>query len=200
VVVVGIAGGSGTGKSTIARHVALRFDGEHVDADRIGHDVMSEDAGVVDALRRAFGGDAFDARGRVDRRALGRRVFSDPDALKTLNAIVHPAIMARCAVRVDVARAAGRRVAVVDAALLLEVAMPFPLDLAIALKCDRDEQRRRIFAKGGWSEAEVRARLDRQEGMEKYFYKADAVVDTGRSLNDVLKEVDALVALALDRE
>lgn len=199
-IVVGIAGGSGTGKSTVARHVAQRFRGVHVDADREAHAVLAEDAAVLDGLRREFGDAVFNADGSVSRLRLGRSVFADPGRLQRLNAIVHPAVMRRCAEAVEKARATGARVVVVDAALLLEVAMPFRLDLSLALRCDFATRLARIMSKGGWSEADVRARLERQRDMEKHFDKADAVVDTGRDLGEVFNDVDALVASALDAE
>lgn len=199
-IVIGIAGGSGTGKSTVARHVAERFRGVHIDADRVAHAVLVEDAAVVERLRKTFGDGILDADGGVSRLRLGRTVFADSDHLARLNAIVHPAVTARCAAAVDAARAAGAVVAVVDAALLFEVPMPFAFDLLIALTCNPAIRLARIMAKGDRVEADVRARLERQRDMEKHFYKADAVVDTGRDLPPVLKEVDARVASALDAE
>lgn len=197
--VVGIAGGSGTGKSTVAAHLARRYGGVHVDGDRIAHAVLSDEAGVVARIRDAFGADVFGADGRVDRRRLGRVVFVDPGALKKLNTIVHPAVVARSTEAVARARVAGAAVVIVDAALILEVPMPFGFDVTIALFCERGERMRRLLSKGGWSEDEVRARLDRQDGMEKHFYKADAVVDTGRALAEVLADVEALIDAALAR-
>jgi len=199
-IVVGIAGGSGTGKSTIARHVAERFHGVHIDADRVAHAALAEDAGVLVQLRATFGEGILNPDGSVSRLRLGRAVFADPALLARLNAIVHPAVIARCAAAVEAARAAGARVAVVDAALLFEVEMPFDFDLLIALTCDPQTRLARILAKGGWAEADVRARLARQQDMEKHFYKADAVVDTGRDLSSVLKDVGARVAAVLDAE
>ena len=191
-IIVGIAGGSGTGKSTIAAHLATKYGGVHVDGDRVGHDVLSEPA-VAARVRAAFGADVFEPNGRVDRRRLGRVVFADAARLRALNAIVHPAVVARCVEAVVRARVAAAALVVVDAALLMEVPMPFGFDLTIALTCDRGERMRRLLAKGGWNEDDVRARLDRQDGMEKHFYKADAVVDTGRDLAAVLADVDELV-------
>jgi dephospho-CoA kinase len=194
--IIGLAGGSGTGKSTIAAHL-VRGGGVHIDADRIGHDLLARDAGVITMVRAAFGGDVAGAGGAVDRRALGRRVFSDPEALRRLGAIVHPAIVRGCAAAVGAAAAAGEPLAVVDAALLLEVEMRVAWDLTIALRCPRPERVRRIMAKGGWSEEEARLRLDSQAHIEKSFYKADAVVDTGRRIEEVLAEVDRVVAARL---
>ncbi len=199
-IVVGLAGASGSGKSTVARHVAERFQGVHVDADRVAHAVLAEERDVVKRIREAFGDGVLNPDGSVNRLRLGRRVFADPADLATLNGIVHPAVMERCGVEVEGARLAGARVAVVDAALLLEVRMPFDFDLRLVLTCDFDTRLERVMKKGGWVEADVRARLERQRAMEKHFYKADAVVDTGRDLPSVLKDVDALIGAALDSE
>ena len=198
-VVIGIAGGSGTGKSTVASHLAHRYRGVHVDGDRIAHAVL-DDASVMTRVRVAFGDEVFGSDGKVDRRSLGRVVFADSERLQMLNGIVHAAVVERCADEVAHARAAGAALAVVDAALLLEVPMTFALDLTLALQCDRDERVRRLLAKGGRSEAEIRDRLDRQADMEKHFYKADAVVDTGRDLAAVLADVDALVDAVVKRK
>jgi dephospho-CoA kinase len=197
--VVGIAGGSGSGKSTIAAYLAGRYRGVHVDGDRVAHDVLSTDADAIAKIRSTFGAEVFDANGRVDRQRLGRVVFTDPDALRRLNGIVHPVVVARCAEAVARAKVDGVPLVVVDAALILEVPMPFGFDLTIALAADREERMRRLMTKGGWSRDDVSARLDRQDGMEKHFYKADTVVDTGRALPAVLAAVDALVNAALER-
>ncbi len=197
-IVVGLAGGSGTGKSTIATHLVDAYRAVHIDGDRVAHEVLEQDA-VRRALEDEFGADVFDAQGRVDRRRLGRIVFASEPRLRALNAIVHPAVVGRCAAEVARARTSGAPMAVIDAALLLEVPMTFPIDLTIALQCDRDERVRRLLAKGGRSEAEIHDRLARQDGMEKHFYKADAVVDTGRDLAAVLADVDALVDAAIQR-
>jgi dephospho-CoA kinase len=77
---VGIAGGSGTGKTTIARHLVERFGGVHIDGDRVGHAVLGE-AGVVRQLVEAFGPGVLDATGAVDRKRLGPLVFADSGRL-----------------------------------------------------------------------------------------------------------------------
>ena len=189
---IGIAGGSGTGKSTIAAHIARRYQGVHIDADQVAHRVL-EDRAVIGEIRREFGAGAIDVDGTVNRRRLGVYLFSDAGRRAALNAIVHPAIVARCGAEVEHAREAGAAVAVVDAALLLEVDMQIPFDFTLALTCDPEIRLARLRGRGGWSEGELRSRLEAQAGLEKHFYKADAVVDTGPALPDVLAAVDRLL-------
>lgn len=197
-VTIGIAGGSGTGKSTIAAHIASRYHGVHIDADQVAHAVL-EDPAVIGEIRREFGTAVIDPAGLVNRRRLGVYIFTDAARRAALNQIVHPAIVARCAEAVEHARNAGAAAAVVDAALLLEVDMQIPFDFTIALKCDPDIRLARLRGRSGWSESELRSRLEAQSGLEKHFYKANAVVDTGPALPDVLAAVDRLLDERLPR-
>jgi len=196
-IIVGLAGESGTGKTTIARHLAGR-GAVHIDADRVGHELLDADVEVIAAVRALAGDGVFDAGGRIDRKRLGTAVFSDPDLLLRYNAVIHPAIRRRCGQLVEAARSQGAPMAVVDAALLLDSSMPFEFDLVIALRASRETQMRRLVARGDRTETEARARLDRQRDIEKSFYKADAVVDTDMDLPEVLAEIDRHVAPLLN--
>jgi len=189
---IGVAGGSGTGKSTVAAHIAARYGGVHIDADRVAHRVL-EDPAVIGEIRREFGPGVIDPDHTVNRRRLGVYVFSDTRRRAALNAIVHPVIITRCAALVEEARAAGVAVVVVDAALLLDVDMSIRFDFTIALTCDPDIRLARLRGRGGVSEGELRSRIDAQGGLEKHFSKADAVIDTGPALTDVLAAVDRLL-------
>ena len=190
--IVGIAGKSGTGKSTIAAHLTMR-GGAHIDADLVGHEVLESDEDARANIRRRIGEDVFDAEGHIDRRRLGARVFNDAALLVTLNEIVHPAIRRECARKIEQLEAAGVPFAVVDAALLLESEMPFKWDLLIVLVCEEEEQFSRLMAKGGRTEAEVRQRLESQRGIGESIDRADVVLDTCRPRDEVLADANALV-------
>ena len=194
--VIGLAGGSGTGKSTIAAHLASR-GAVHIDADRVAHDVLVGDEGVVRAIRERFG-DGVLTGGRVDRAKLGKVVFADGDSLDALNAIVHPAVLEVCRRELEKCENDGAALAVVDAALLLEVDAPFRIDLVIALRASRDEQARRLSAKGGATREEIEARLDSQRRLEGSYADADVVLDTTKPLALVLAEVDRVVDALLE--
>jgi len=196
--VIGLAGGSGTGKSAIASHLEKR-GGCRVDADRIAHELLSDDQSIVRAVERRFGGGVFTA-GRVDRTKLGAVVFSDRGALEDLNGIIHPAVMEECRRRIAECEKAGAAFAVVDAALLLEVEVPFEIDLVIALRASRSEQERRLLRKGGATREEIARRLDSQARLEEAFDRADVVVDTTEPLPDVLVEIDRVVDELLLRD
>ena len=117
--VLGIIGGLGAGKSTVARMLAER-GAQVVDADGIAHDVL-HDAAVKDALREAFGDGIFDAEGGVIHAQLAEVVFGRREQVERLNAIVHPPVLAR--IRELVAELKERKdvpLVAVDAALLIE--------------------------------------------------------------------------------
>ena len=189
--VVGLVGEFGTGKSTIAAHLRARGAG-HIDADRIAHEVLHHDRGVQDAIANHFGDVMLKDRS-VDKKRIADVVFNDEKALKELNAIMHPPIVDACVRELENYREAGCDLVVIDATLLLEVPMPFKIDLIIALKCDHAEQVRRLRVDKNVSLDEIESRLESQSHIQKSFYKADAVVDTGRPKPAVLAEIDRLV-------
>ncbi len=193
---VGLAGGSGTGKSTIAAHLVGR-GASHIDADKVGHELLESDAQVGRRIRDRFGEGVFDGE-RVDRAALSKVVFEDAEALAALNSIVHPAIIRECERAVEEFRKQNVDLVVIDAALLLEVPLPFEVDLMIALRCSREEQLCRLQKKGGVEDEQLEARLASQAELEKAFYRADVVVDTGKPKAVVLSEVLRLIDFLLD--
>ena len=190
--VIGIAGESGTGKTMIGEHLAGR-GAVHIDADRVGHELLVGSRDVIDAVRAIFGDSVFDGDGVVDRRKLGEHVFADEDLRKRLNSVIHPAIRARCGELVEEARERGAPFVVIDAALLLDSQMPFSFDLLMGLRASHEVQVERLLARGGYTEQEIRARLASQEAVEKSFYKAGVVVDTEKERDEVLAEIDRLV-------
>jgi dephospho-CoA kinase len=197
--IVGLAGESGTGKSTIAAHLTTR-GGVHVDADIIGHEVLESNASVRDKIRVEISADVFYEDGRIDRRRLGAVVFRDEEALKALGEIIHPEIEKECQKRISEIEKSGVPFVVIDGALLLESEMPFAWDLMIALQCNEVEQFKRLMAMGGRTEDEVRSRLKSQRRIRDSLDRADVVVDTCRPKDEVLAEIDALIDDILELE
>jgi dephospho-CoA kinase len=188
--IVGLVGGSGTGKSTVAAHLAAH-GAVVLDADRIAHGILADER-VAGAIRERFGDGVFTG-GRVDRSKLGAVVFGDPGAREALDAIVHPEVLETCRRRLVALEEQGVELAVVDAALLLEVEVPFRLDLVVALRAPREVQLDWLLAKGGTTVEEIVARLDSQSSLERSFGRADVVIDSARPLDEVLADVDRAV-------
>lgn len=192
--IIGLAGGSGTGKTTVADHLERRGAGR-IDADKIVHEVLRTDEKVRRAIGARFGSGVF-ANGEVNRRALADIVFADPLALADLQGIVHPPVIAAFAEAVERFRASVVRLVVIDAALLLEVPLPFEVDLMIALRCARDERLRRLRA-AGVPEKVIHARLASQANLETPFDRADIVLDTEKPKEELFVEIDRIIEVLL---
>ena len=116
---VGLTGGIGVGKSAVAAMFAAR-GAAVVDGDEINRRLQAPGQPCHAAIVDAFGREILDATGHIDRKRLGSIVFTDAASLRRLEAIMHPAIWAACEAEIQAAAAAGRSVCVVEMALILE--------------------------------------------------------------------------------
>ncbi len=192
--VVGLVGPAGSGKSTLARALA----GPHVrvlDADRMGHEIVNEDAAVRAALAAEYGADVYRADGTLDRPRVAARVFSDPEALARLNRLVHPRILARLRDGVAAATREGfTGTLVVDAALLLDWGFERECDAVLAVLAPRALQVERLRAARGWSEEEILRRLAIVRGDESFVALADDVVTNDRTPAEALEAARSVIA------
>jgi len=192
-VVVGLTGGLGAGKSTVARALAAA-GARVVDADRMGHAVL-EEAGVRRELAAAFGADVLGADGGVRRDELGRRAFATPEALARLNAVVHPRLLSRLRDEIESLAAEGYRgLVVLDAALLVEWDLGAWCDVVVAVTAPLEARRRRAQTALGLSDADVEARLARQLPEEERVRYADRVLVNDGSVEDLAERAAALAA------
>jgi len=193
-VIVGLVGRAGSGKSTVAR--ALAADGAVViEADRLGHEVTDRDPEVRRALAAEYGDEVYLAGGALDRGRVAARVFSDPDARARLDRLVHPRILSRIRARLEELRAARfRGVVLIDAALMLEWGLERDCDAVIAVTAPEAEQVARLMKARGWSETEVRARLAAQRGNESFAAAADVALDNRGEIEELERAARAAVA------
>lgn len=188
-IVLGLTGSIGMGKSTTAAMFAAR--GVPVfDADATVHALY--EGPLAAAVEEAFPGSA--PGGRVDRAALGRRVVGDEDAIRRLEAIVHPAVRAAEARFLAEARAAGASLAVLDIPLLFETGRDRDVDAVVVVTADPAIQRARVLARPGMTEERFRAILARQTPDEDKRRRADVVIDTGLGLDAAERAVAAVIA------
>lgn len=189
---IALTGGIASGKSTIARRLADR-GAVIVDADQIVRDVQGPGSPVLDRIAEAFGGGVIRSDGSLDRAALGAIVFGDEEHLRTLNAIVHPAVRAESTRRFAQAFADDPGATVVyDVPLLVEARVDDPWDLVVVAHAPADIRRRRLIELRGLSESEASARIASQVSDERRLAVADVVIDTTGSLDDTLADVDRL--------
>lgn len=189
---IALTGGIAAGKSTIARRLAER-GALVVDADAIVRDVQAVGSPVLAEIARAFGADVLAADGALDRPALGARVFGDPAALATLNAIVHPAVRAESARRFAEARAGDPDAVIVyDVPLLVEARVDDPWDLIVVADAPAAVRAQRLVDERGLSEADAAARLASQVDDDRRRAIADVVIDTSGSMARTLAQTDRL--------
>lgn len=181
---VGLTGGIGAGKSTAAALLA-RLGATVVDIDEIAREVTAPGTYGHEQMAQAFPAAVRD--GVVDRRAVAREVFADPQRLRQLEALVHPLVAARLS-RLD-SRAAG--VVVVDHPLLVEKGTARAFDSVVVVRADEELRRARLRERG-MDDADITARMAAQASDAQRAAVADFVIDNSGSLTDLQRQVAAL--------
>ena len=186
--VVGLTGGIGSGKSAFAALLAER-GAQVIDADAYGREALRPGKPAWHSVVDQFGDEILvPGTMDVDRQALAKIVFTDPDKLAALNAIVHPVIFARIADALE-RLAHTEDVVVVDAALIIETGVYKALDALIVVQAD-DRIRRERLAERGMSLDDVNARMAAQAPVEVLEQRADIVVDNNGTMEDLAAEAD----------
>jgi dephospho-CoA kinase len=183
---VGLTGGVGSGKSTVARRLA-----EHgaviIDADAIAREVVQAGTPGFEAVVAAFGPEIVGSDGELDRPKLASIVFADEDARGRLNAIVHPLVGERTAQLMAAAPAGA--VVVYDVPLLVESDLAAGFDFVLVVQADVEARLRRL-AERGMPEDDARRRIAAQAGDEQRRAVADAVVVNDGTLEQLRAAVD----------
>jgi dephospho-CoA kinase len=184
---IGLTGGIGSGKSSVSARLAER-GAVVVDADAIVRELQAPGTPVLAAMVDRFGPAIVAPDGILDRQAVADVVFTDPEALADLNAIVHPAVGAEIARRLE-AEATTDHVVVLDVPLLVESGRS---DLAGLIVVDVDPELAvaRLVAHRGFREDDARARIARQASRADRLEKADLVIDNGGTLADLDAQVE----------
>lgn len=192
---VALTGGIATGKSyCLARFVEA--GAPTIDADVLARQAVAPGTAGFDAVRSRFGATVMTVDGTLDREALGRVVFSDPDSRRALEAIVHPAVYAAIGRWFDsLAHGGQHRVAIADIPLLYETGHEGDFDAVIVASCSPDRQIARLIARSKLSDEDAARRIAAQLPVADKARRADYVIDTSGSF----EETDAQVRDVWDR-
>lgn len=195
-IVVGLTGSIGMGKST----TAAMFASEGVpvyDADAEVHILQGRGGGAVAPIEAAFPGVVRD--GVVDRGALGARVLGDPEAIKRLESIVHPMLGASRAAFFERAEAGGADMVVLDIPLLFETGGEQRVDAVVVASAPETMQRERVLARPGWSAERLDAVLAKQMRDVEKRARAHFVIDTSQGLEPAREQVRRVISTLRSR-
>lgn len=187
---IGLTGGIGTGKSTVAG-ILRELGAEVIDADEGARAVVEPGTPGLARVVAAFGQEVL-ADGHLDRPRLARRVFEDPEALARLNAIVHPLVREWTAERVGTAVAAGRAVVVQDIPLLFENNLGGLFEATILVWVPESLQVERLVAGRGFSERDARARVASQLPIDSKRQRATHLIDNSGTPAETRVQVERL--------
>jgi dephospho-CoA kinase len=186
---IGLTGGIGSGKSTVAARLA-ELGAVLIDSDRLAREVVEVGSPGLARVVERFGTEVLTPDGSLDRPRLGRLVFSDPAALADLNAIVHPLVRARSEALTAEAAAGGAAAVVHDVPLLVENKLAAGYDTVIVVEAPLSLRLQRLAGRG-LDEETARARIAAQAGDEERRAVADIVLDNSGSVAELTAQVDA---------
>jgi dephospho-CoA kinase len=198
--IVGLTGGIGSGKSTVAR-LWRQLGAEVIDADAIVHELQAPGTPLLARIAAEFGPALIRKDGSLDREALGRIVFRDPEARQRLERIVHPAVGAEFANRLAAAQASGASLLVLDIPLLFESraqqtggASAMRFDAIVLVWVPREVQIQRTVARDGCTRDEAERRVAAQMPIDDKRALADHVIDNSGSPEQTERQLRALHA------
>ena len=188
--IIGLTGGIASGKSTIAR-LLEKMGASVIDADQLSRDAVIPGSLALSEIAEEFGPSILNQDGTLNRAALGKIIFADPDSRHLLEAITHPAIASLARERLDSLERKGVEVAVYMAPLLVEAGVSGRVDEIWVVFVDTETQVMRLMARDGISREEALQRIDSQMPMEEKRHFGKVVIDNRGSLDDAERQVRA---------
>jgi len=187
--IVGLTGGIGSGKSTVA-HTLVELGAHLIDTDAISRSLTAPGGAAIQAVAQAFGTSMIDASGAMDRQAMRTLAFSQPEALKQLEGILHP-LIGQISHHQAAQAKPGQRI-IFDVPLLVESGRRWRdiVDRIVVVDCLPETQVQRVMARSGWAREAVEAVLAKQASREQRLAAADDVLNNeGVSLDELRRQV-----------
>lgn len=181
---VGLTGTLGSGKSTVGR-LFEAWGASRIDTDALAREAVQPGRPALERIRESWGDRILSSDGSLDRPALRRIVTEDADARRRLEEIVHPAVLELVGERLGEARSSGRRLAVLEVPLLFETGLEEMCDLVVVVDAPLEARRSRVCGERGLSAREFAALNDAQLSGEEKRGRADIIVDNAGSLSEL---------------
>jgi len=182
---IGLTGNIACGKSTVLRQLA-RLGAYTIDADELIHEILRKGGLAYKPVLEEFGEGILGEDGEIDRRALARIVFSDPEKLRRLEEIEHPIVRRVIEEKIS---GASEEVVVLDAIKLIESGWADKCDSVWVVTCLREQQIDRLMRTRGYSREEAEMRVDAQSPQEAKVARANVVIDNSGSLESTRRQV-----------
>lgn len=179
--VIGLTGSIGTGKSEAARQLEI-LGASIISADQVGHEAYTPNTEAWEQVVAAFGDDILQDDKDIDRRKLGAIVFSDPSQLEKLNAIMHPRMARMVSDKIEALRGQGVKVVVVEAALLFEAGWDTLVEEVWVTDTSEDIVVGRLKERNGLSEEEAKKRINSQMDRAERIERSDFVIDNSSDM------------------
>ena len=194
--IIGILGGIGSGKSTVAAEFA-KLGCKVIDADRIAHELFTKKT-IKEKIVVAFGRTILDSKGEIDRNRLGRIVFTDADKLSVLNGIIHPLVMEHAEELIEQYKRQNQVKAIVlDMPLLVEVGWAKRCDRLVFIDCEREIREKR--AKNlGFDKNQFKIRENFQISLDNKARLTDNIIDNNSGVFTLAKQVADIFSYTVD--
>lgn len=190
-VVVGLTGGIGAGKSTVAA-LFHSLGAIVVDADQVAHELVEPGRPLFETVASTFGREIVGADGRIDRRRLGSMVFADPEVRRRLEALLHPAIILECERRIREAEVSGAAVCLLDAALLIESGWQTRCDAVILVEAGDAVRLDRLMRSRGLSRDDAMLRIRSQMPQQQKRQYARFIIENEGPPQETARRVRAV--------
>lgn len=191
--VIGITGGVGTGKSEVLNYLERKHGAVICQADIVARNLEKKNTICYRQIVKHFGQDILQENGRLDREKLAKVVFSDEEELKTLNAIVHPAVKKRILGLIKEQEKKGTEVFVLEAALLLEDHYDEICDEIWYIYAEDSVRRKRLKLARGYGDERIDGLFRSQKSRDEFLDKCDRAVDNSRSFDDTCTQLDFIM-------
>ena len=192
-IVIGLTGGTGSGKSTVAAY--LKGKGCHIiDADKISRELTAKGGEALGAIMSAFGQDVFFEDGSLDRKKLGTIVFNDTQKLKILEEIITRKVIELTLQRIAKLKVQGNEsIVVLDAPLLFECGMNDGTDENWLVICEQEQRVNRLMKRDGMERQSIFDRMANQLRDDEKIILADYIIDNSGTLEELYRQIDSLI-------
>ena len=185
--IIGILGGIGSGKSSVAAEFA-KLGCAVIDADRIAHQLIDTER-IVRQIREVFGAEVFDADGNIDRAALGERTFENSENVAKINDILHPEVLIKCGQLIAEYNNADIKAIILDLPLLIEVGWDKKCDILIFVDCPESIRAARTEKKARLSKKLLKKRENFQISLDNKLKIAHYTINNHSDLSALADQV-----------